>query len=239
MKSVFITGGGRGIGKECVLAFLKAGYQVGFSYHRSIESAKELESIGCKRAVAFFCDLSKQSDVEVLAKTIKEEFGTPDVLVNNAGVAHYGLFQELLPEAFDELFQVNFKSAYYLTARLVPEMIRRGSGRIVNVASVWGEVGGSCEAAYSASKGAMIAFTRALAKELAPSGISVNAVSPGVVETEMMGRFSREEKRAIAEGIPVGRFAEAEEIARTVFYLGDGAPGYLTGQIIGINGGFI
>lgn len=239
MKRLFITGGTRGIGKATVLAFLHAGWKVGFCYRESTASAECLVCEGNGSCFAYPCDLAKMEQVDDLAKKITDDFGIPDVLVNNAGIGSYGLFQDLQPDAFDELFHVNFKSAYYLSAKLVPGMIRRGSGRIINIASVWGEIGASCEVAYSASKAAMIGFTKALAKELAPSSIPVNAIAPGVVDTDMMARFTPEEKKGICEGIPAGRFVTPEEIAQTILFLAEYAPLNLTGQIIGVNGSMI
>ena len=236
MKQVLITGGSRGIGKATVELFLKNGWRVAFTYHRSVDSAQELVQTGKGNCAAFFCDLSSSADVETLYDKVKQEFGTPDVLVNNAGISSYGLFQDMTSSELERLFRVNFLSAYELTAKVVPGMIRRGSGRIINLSSIWGEVGASCEVAYSASKAAVIGFTRALAKELAPSGIPVNAVSPGVVDTDMLSPFSEVEKKAICGDIPLGRFCSPEEIAQTILFLAQDAPISLTGQILGANG---
>lgn len=238
MPTVFISGGSRGIGRATVQAFLKEGWTVGFSYHASAEKAEELVRLGEGRCFAFSCDLASQEEVEGLCQAVLDQMGTPDVLVNNAGIAHYGLFQEVTPAEFDRLMQVNLKSAYFLSARLVPGMIRRGSGSIINLTSIWGETGASCEVLYSASKAAVIGFTKALAKELAPSGIRVNAISPGVVDTDMMASFSPEERDGIAQEIPLGRFASPDEIARTILFLSGDSAGYITGQILGVNGGY-
>ena len=237
MKRVFITGGSRGIGRACVEVFVNAGWTVGFSYNKSKVDADEIVRNGKGSVSAFSCDFAKPLGVKALTEKIKREFGIPDVLINNAGIASYGLFQDLTDDELETILQVNFKSMYRMSAEMVPGMIQRGSGRIINLASVWGEVGASCEAAYSASKGAVIAFTKALAKELAPSHIQVNAVSPGVVETDMMNRFSEEEKEVIREGIPSGRFSKPSEIAQAILYLAEDAPETLTGQVISINGG--
>ena len=236
MKSVFITGGSRGIGRAAVRLFSEKGWQVGFCCRSLSGEAKE-NLVTLKNVFCITADLSRQEEVDRLTGEILRLMGTPDVLINNAGIASYGLFQDLTPAAFDELVQVDLKSAYFLSAGLVPGMIRRGSGCILNVASMWGQIGGSCEAAYSAVKAGLIGFTRALAKELAPSGIRVNAVSPGVVDTDMMASFSAEEKAALCEEIPLGRFAEPEEIAKILFFLANDEASYVTGQVIGVNGG--
>lgn len=236
MKTVFITGGSRGIGKASVLAFLNAGWTVGFSYCHSERSALELQKAGKGKCFAFPCDLAETKEVERLAKDVSETLGIPDVLVNNAGTSAYGLFQDLSASVLMDLFQINFLSMYVLAGKLAPGMISRKSGRMINLASVWGEVGASCEVAYSASKAAVIGFTKALAKELAPSGISVNAVSPGVVDTDMMARFSNQEKEEIRKEIPFGLFTTPDEVASTILYLAQDAPSTLTGQIIGVNG---
>ncbi len=217
-------------------AFLNAGWTVGFSYCHSERSALELQKAGKGKCFAFRCDLAETKEVERLAKDVSETLGIPDVLVNNAGTSAYGLFQDLSAADLMDLFQINFLSMYVLAGKLAPGMISRKSGRMINLASVWGEVGASCEVAYSASKAAVIGFTKALAKELAPSGISVNAVSPGVVDTDMMGRFSNQEKEEISKEIPFGRFTTPDEVASTILYLAQDAPSTLTGQIIGVNG---
>ena len=220
-----------------VTSFLNSGWDVAFSYNNAKEDALFLEKAGKGRCAAFQCDFADPDAVNKLAGKLKSNFGAPDVLINNAGISSYGLFQDLSEDDLDLLFRINFKSMYRLCAHFASDMIA-GGGRIINVASMWGERGASCEAAYSASKAAVIGFTRALAKELAPSGIPVNAISPGVVDTEMMDRFSEEEKRALRDEIPAGRFAEPEEIARIALFLASDAPIYLTGQIIGVDGGY-
>lgn len=235
MKNVFITGGARGIGRALAICFAQREYRVGISYCSSYESAKELSDI--YGIYTFQADLSISNGVEQLSESVLNNFGAVDVLINNAGISSYGLFQDISSEEFDKLFQVNFKSAYFLTKALIGDMLRKKSGSIINISSVWGQTGASCEVLYSSAKAAMIGFTKALAKELAPSGITVNCIAPGVVDTDMMNRFTAEEKRQILEEIPICRFTEPNEIAELAFMLCSEKCKSITGQVIGINGG--
>lgn len=234
-KRVLITGGSRGIGMEMVRKFSENGDAVAFTYHKSHKEAKELaETFG---ASAFCVDFTDLEAVRSFAETVESEFGPIDVLINNAGVSHYGLFQDVGEEIFHHVFSVNFESMFFLTQNLVSSMIRRKKGAIVNLSSIWGETGASCEVLYSSSKAAVIGFSKALAKELAPSGIRVNCIAPGVVETDMMALFSAEEKAEIARDIPTGHFSSAQEVAKLALILAEDDLCSLTGQVIGINGG--
>ncbi len=234
-EHVLITGGSGGIGKALVRAFSKKGFRVSFTYNRSCDSALELErETGAKGFCVNFEDLAS---VLSFSEKICVEVAPVDVLVNNVGAALYGLIQDVTKDDFQRLFNVNFQSPFFLTQRLIPSMLSKQKGTIINIASVWGETGASCEVLYSSTKGALIAFTKALAKELAPSGISVNCISPGVVDTAMISRFSDEEKNALAEEIPAGRFTDADEIAKLALFLTEGASVSMTGQVIGVNGG--
>ena len=176
--------------------------------------------------------------VEHLSKDFLEKEGRLDVLINNAAVSHTGLLQDMSLSEWQRIMAVNLTSVFLTTRAFIPSMLQSGGGRIINISSMWGSVGASCEAAYSATKGGVEALTKALAKELARSNIAVNAIAPGVVDTVMNDNLSEEEKRALSEEIPIGRFAEASEVADLVRYLSN-APYYLTGQVIGIDGGFI
>ena len=229
-KRLFITGGSQGIGKACVEEFCRKGWQVTFTYRNSPQAALALqEQWG---AVPVYCDLA---DPQALEKAL-EPLGIFDAVVLNAAQSQYGLFQDLSGSKLQELFQVNVLSGYRVLSRLCPSMLSQG-GAVVTVASMWGQCGASCEVAYSATKGALIALTKALAAELAPSGIRVNAVSPGVVDTAMNGRFSPQERKELAAQIPLGRFATPQEIAATVFFLAGEDASYLTGQVLCPNGG--
>lgn len=234
-KHVLITGGSRGIGKAMVYAFSESGYRVSFTYFHSSDEARTVEEeTGAKGYCVDFQDLSS---VLSFADRMCTENEPIEVLINNAGVSHYGMIQDVTREDFQRLFAVNFQSPFFLTQKLIPSMVSNRSGVIINVASVWGETGASCEVLYSSAKGAMISFTKALAKELAISGIAVNCISPGVVDTAMMSRFSEDEKRMLAEDIPAGHFTDESEIAKLALYLVDNASTSFTGQVIGLNGG--
>ena len=229
MKTVVVTGGVRGIGKAIALAFLKKGYRVIATYSKDEEGAKETLLEGVE---VYKTDVRKEEDV----RSLFQKIGRVDVLVNNAGVSLIKQIQDTTKAEIDDLFAVNVIGAILCSREASKSMISEQSGLIVNISSVWGEVGASCESVYSASKGALIAFTKALAKELGWSGVRVNCVSPGVIDTKMNGHFSNEEKTALVEEIPVGRIGQAEEVASAVIFLEEN--GYVTGVDLPVNGGF-
>lgn len=229
MKTVLVTGGVRGIGLSIALAFLQKGYRTCVTYSKDERSAEKARSAGLE---VYRADVRKESDV---AATL-EKIGGVDVLVNNAGVAMFKQVQDVSVEEFDDLFAVNMRGAFLCVKHAVPKMIERKSGLIVNISSVWGEIGGSCESVYSASKAALLGFTKALAKELGWSGVRVNSVSPGVIDTPMNAHFSAEDMQAIKEEIPMGRLGTGEDVARAVEYLYEND--YVTGVDIPVNGGF-
>lgn len=239
-KRVFISGGSRGIGKAIAIKFAKEGYDLALNCCHSFSVLQELAielssrySITCK---AFQADIGNPRDVARMFREITSD-GTIDILVNNAGISQVGLLSDLSDKDWRKVLSTNLDSLFYCSKEVIPAMIKKQQGKIINITSIWGETGASCEVAYSASKGGVIAFTKALAKELAPSNIQVNAISPGVIDTEMNQCFSQEERNAMAEQIPAGRFGSCEEIADAVFFLAT-APEYMTGQILGINGGW-
>lgn len=235
MKKVFITGGTRGIGKALVKAFASAGFEVAFCYQKSAFEAEALaKEFGAK---AFCFNLCDSDQISQFAQTVRREFGEVDILINNAAVSHYGLFQDTTIADYDAVFSVDFQSAYFLAKEFVPSMIAKKNGVILNISSIWGICGASCEVLYSAAKAALIGFTKALAKELAPSGIRVNCIAPGIVDTDMMNRFSEEEKLAMKSEIPMEEFSSPEEIANLALFLAGDSCTTLTGQIISINGG--
>ena len=229
MKTVLVTGGVRGIGLAIARAFLDKGYRVCVSYSKDEQSAKEAESLGLE---VYRADCRQEKDVREMIGKI----GGVDILVNNAGVAMFRQVQDVTVEEFDDLFAVNVRGAFLCVKYAVPYMIAKKSGLIVNVSSVWGEVGGSCESVYSASKGALIAFTKALASELGYSGIRVNTVSPGLIATTMNARLSEEDIAALVDEIPVGRIGTGEDVAKAVVFLEENE--YVTGVDIPVNGGF-
>ena len=241
-RTVLITGGSRGIGAACVGAFARAGWSVVFLYRRAEEAAEALCArlrgegldVSCRR-----CDVSRRDEVFRTVDDLMRTYHRFDALVNNAGVAHIGLFTDMTEEQWDALFAVNVKGAFNVTQAVLPGMISQGSGAIVNVSSMWGEVGASCEVAYSAAKAALIGMTKALAKEVGPSGVRVNCVSPGVVDTDMNAELTEADLAALAEETPLGRIGRAEEVAEAALYLcGEGAS-FITGQVLGVSGGLV
>ncbi len=229
MKTVLVTGGVRGIGKAIALAFLKKGYRVCVTYSRDTESASSARSAGLE---VYQTDVSKEEEVLALFKKI----GRADILINNAGVSLIKQIQDVSFAEYERLFAVNMGGVFLCSREAAKGMIDRQSGLIVNISSVWGEVGGSCESVYSASKAALLGFTKALAKELGWSGVRVNSVSPGVIDTPMNARFSKEELDALQQEIPVGRMGTGEEVAKAVLYLEENE--YVTGSNLSVNGGF-
>lgn len=241
-KSVIITGASRGIGKAAALMFAKNGYDILLCYQSREEEAKkaaeEAKAFGV-RAVPFQMDVSSLSDCRRTAAKALMEFGKIDALVCNAGIALPKLFTQTEEEEFDRLFDVNTKGVFFLSQAVAKEMIASGGGSIVMVSSMWGIAGASGEVAYSASKAAVIGMTKALAKELAPSGIRVNCVAPGVVDTEMNACYDEEAMEALAEKTPLGRIASPEEIAQAIFFLISENASFITGQTLTADGGFL
>lgn len=237
MKKVLITGGTRGIGYECVRLFAEAGYDTAVIYRSDDRSADELrKKYG---TVCYKSDLCDASQAESAADRILCDFSDGfDVLVNNAGIAQRKMICDISNEDWDRMMAISLTTPFLLIKKFSPFMIRRGQGRIVNVSSVWGEHGASCEVHYSAAKAGLIGLTKAAAKELAPSGVLVNCVCPGVIDTEMNSELSDEDKAMLCEEIPLGRFGTAEEVAKCVFFLSEISSSYLSGQIISPNGGF-
>ncbi|MBQ1410723.1 MAG: SDR family oxidoreductase [Oscillospiraceae bacterium] len=231
MQHVLVTGGSRGIGAATVRAFVRAGYAVSFFYEKSVSAATALSAQ--TGATAICCDVA---DTEAVARAIAA-LPPVDVLVNNAGISHTGLISEISPAAWDRLFAVNVKSIYNTVRAVLPAMLQKQAGAIVNLSSMWGQAGASCEAAYSATKGAVIALTQALARELGPSGIRVNAVSPGVIDTEMNAKLSPADRAALAAETPLERLGSPEEVAEAIVYLAEAK--FVTGQNLPVNGGFL
>ena len=240
-KSVLVTGSSRGIGRACAIAFAKAGYHVFINCRQNIALLHSLqdEILSCGGTCTLLPgDVGDPSQVKSMFCQIEKETGGIDILVNNAGIAWFGLLTDMTDEDWSSLLQTNLSSVFYCSRAAIPYMVSKKCGKILNISSMWGTVGASCEVAYSATKSGIHGLTRALAKELAPSNIQVNAIACGVIDTEMNGRLNEEECQDLMDEIPSGRFADPEEVAELALKLTD-TPAYMTGQIIGIDGGFI
>ena len=236
MLTALITGGSRGIGAQTVRAFTQAGYRVAFFYLNSEAAAQVLsQETG---AVAIRCDVRDAQSVRMACAEAVRQLSHIDVLVNNAGVAQQKLFTDITDEDWNAMIGTHLTGAFFVTRAVLPGMISRRYGRIINVSSIWGQVGASCETHYSAAKAGLIGLTKALAKESAPSGVTVNCICPGVIETDMLSSFTSEDLASLAEETPVGRLGTPEDIARAIVWLADEQSSFVTGQVIGINGGF-
>lgn len=237
-KNILITGSSRGIGKACSLAFAKAGYHVFINCRNSLEQlettrAEILHSGGSCTLLPG--DVGNPDEVRRMFRIIAETCSGLDILVNNAGTAHFGLLSDMSDHEWDDLIRADLSSVFYCCRAAIPYMVSRKSGKIINISSMWGNCGASCEAAYSAAKSGVNGLTRALGKELAPSNIQVNAIAFGVIDTEMNGRLSTEERESLCDEIPAGRFASPDEAAEFVLMLAQ-SPSYLTGQVITFDG---
>lgn len=241
-KTVLITGASRGIGREAALAFAEDGWQVGINYHCSAQQAEELAAQlrkqGCN-AAAVQGDVACRQQAFALLKETEKQLGSVDVLVNNAGIAQQKLFTDITEEEWDRMFDVNIKGMFHLCQAVLPSMIRRQQGCILNLSSMWGQVGASCEVHYSAAKAAVIGFTKALAKEIGPSGIRVNCVAPGVIDTEMNGLLDEQTKQELREETPLGILGTPRQVADVLVFLASEKASFLTGQVISPNGGFV
>ena len=237
LKTVLITGASRGIGARTAEVFAAQGYTPIINYNNSGEKALTLaEKTG---GIAIKADISDVGQTEKMIEEIIERYKKIDVLVNNAGVSLVGLFDTVEPEKIKRLFDINVFGTLNCTRLVLPYMIKRKYGKIINISSMWGQTGASCEVHYSASKAAVIGFTKALAKEAGPSGINVNCVSPGFIITDMNSCFSDNEIEEIRSEIPIGRCGDPDDIAKAVLFLASDNAGFITGQVLGVNGGMI
>ncbi|MDE7300872.1 MAG: SDR family oxidoreductase [Clostridia bacterium] len=239
MKTVLITGGTRGIGKAIAQRFLESGYEVILNYCHDEEAALTTQSEFNMQGycpVLMRADVSDEEQVKEMFAEIFRNYGHIDVLVNNAGISSVQVIQDTTLYDWQRVFGVNVTGTFLCSREVADNMICRGGGCIINVASIWGEIGASCEVAYSASKGAVIAFTKALSKELAPSYIRVNCVSPGVINTDMNAHLSEIEMEELIDRIPLGRLGTGEDVARACLYLAESE--YITGEVLSVGGGF-
>ena len=237
MKTVFITGGSRGIGAELVRTFSKNGYNVAFTYRSSSEAAEQLAlETG---ALAIKADSRSESEaIDALNKAISH-FGGVDCLINNAAVSSFSLFTDITLDEWNDMMSVNLTGAFIYSKAVIPDMLKRKQGRIINITSMWGLVGSSCEVHYSAAKAGLIGMTKALAKELGPSGITVNAIAPGVIDTEMNKALSDEDRAALIDETPVMRIGTTRDVAEAALFLaGDGAS-FITGEVLNVSGGYV
>lgn len=241
MKTVVVTGASKGIGRAVAKEFANNGYNIVICYNHSISAAQELlaEISGITRAIAIRVDVSKEDEVKNMIDITKNTFGTIDVLVNCAGVSDTRLLIDSTKEDYDFVFDTNMRGTYNTCKLVGREMLSNQSGKIINISSIWGVLGGSCESVYSASKGAIIAFTKALAKEFGPNGINVNAVAPGFIQTDMTKNVTEEIKQEIIDNSALGRLGTPEDVAGVVSFLASEKSKFITGQVIGVDGGWL
>ena len=239
-KSILITGSSRGIGRACAKAYAKAGYHVFLNCVHQVERLEELaheilsDGSSCTAVPG---DVSNPDEVRKIFQIIEKECGGVDILINNAGIAWFGLLTDMTDNDWDKILATNLSSVFYCSRAAIPYMVSKKCGKILNISSMWGTIGASCEVAYSASKGAVNSFTKALAKEVAPSGISVNAIACGTIDTSMNACFSAEERADLESEIPCGRYGTPVETAELAYAIVSQSP-YLTGQIITLDGGW-
>lgn len=236
--TVLITGGTRGIGKEIAKSFLSLGYNVAVTYEKNTQAAKEFETeVSSDKLMIVKCDVSDFDSVKNMFCDIEKRFGTVDILINNAGIAQQKMFCDIEREEWDKMFEVNIGSMYNTVKCAYDYMVHQKWGRIINISSIWGISGASCEVHYSASKAAVIGFTKALAKELGPSNVTVNCVAPGVIDTEMNAHLSDEDMEALKEETPVCRIGKPSDVASCVLYLASEDASFVTGETISPCGG--
>ncbi len=242
MKTVLITGASRGIGAAAARLFAENGYRVAINYCANEKAANdlvaELTAAGGD-VFAVRADVSDESQVTAMMQQVLARFGKLDVLIHNAGIAHQGLLTDTDADTWHNLMGVHLDGAYYCAKAVIPTMVCHQNGVILTVSSMWGITGASCEVAYSAAKAGLIGFSKALAKELGPSGVRVNCVAPGVIDTAMCADFDEQTRRELCGETPLGRMGTAEDVANTLLFLASDNADFITGQVIGVNGGFL
>ncbi len=237
MKNVLITGGSRGIGSELVRLFSESGYRVAVPYKNSESRAEQLaKETG---ALKIYADSMKEQDIKHAVDVFETEIGSVDILINNAAISSFSMFTDISLEEWNTMMAVNVTGAFLYTKYALDTMIRNKWGRIINISSMWGIVGSSCEVHYSTTKAALIGMTKALAKEVGPSGITVNCIAPGLINTEMNGSLSEDDLKEIIDSTPVMRMGEARDIAEAALFLASEKSSFITGNVINASGGFV
>ena len=237
MQTVLITGGSRGIGEAMVRLFSEKGWRVAFTYLASEDKALALSRE--TGALALRCDAGSEAETAAMAETVTARFSHLDALVCNAGTSYTGLLQDMTVAQWDHLFAVHVRGAFLATRAFLPGMISRQSGSILYLSSMWGQVGASCEAAYSACKASLIGLGKALAKEAGPSNVRVNVLCPGVIQTDMLREYSKEDLQALSDDTPLCRLGTPEDVAKAAYFLSSPEASFITGQCLGVNGGFV
>ena len=236
MKTVLITGGSRGIGSELVRHFANNGYSVAFTYKSSHSAAEALAAE--TGALAIRADSASESDVVSAVREAVEALGGIDCLINNAAISSFSLFTDITLDAWNDMLAVNLTGAFLYSRSVIPDMLKRKTGRIINVTSMWGLVGASCEVHYSAAKAGLIGMTKALAKELGPSGITVNAIAPGVINTDMNAKLSDDDKEMLINDTPLMRIGESRDVAAAALFLAGEGASFITGEVLNVSGGY-
>lgn len=237
MKNVLITGASRGIGSEIAREFSKNGYRVFLNYNKSKDKAEKIEKE--TGAIPVKADITKSEEVKNMVDFIHKNYGKIDVLVNNAGISQIKMFCDITEQDWRNMFDVNINGMFLVTKAFLDDMISNKKGKIINISSMWGTTGGSCEVHYSASKAAVIGFTKSLAKELGLSGINVNCVSPGIIDTEMNKHLSSEDMEELKNETPLNRIGKTSDVAKTVLFLASEDADFITGQVINVDGGIV